>query len=546
MSDPIDREPTFEELFNASPETPEDDLVVGDDVTGTVVMINKESVFIDYGGKSEGWADRSEFFNEEDELTVAVGDEVTLKLVNYGRSGAQLGKTMRGRPGESGWRLLEDAQAADVSVEGVVSGTNKGGFEITVGGAKAFCPISQIDINYCEDPEVFVGQTLPFAVVEIDTSSHRAVLSRRRLLQQERDKLAVVTRERLEVGVDFEGVVTRLIPSGAIVDIGGLDGFVHVSEISREHVADPADRLKRGDNVSVRVTRIGTDDKGRDRIGLSMRALEPDPWEEGLGVQEGDRIRGIVRRLAAFGAFVEIMPGVDGLVPISEIAWERIGHPSEKLCENQNIEIEVMSVDYERQRISLSYKATLPPPAPVEHKVDDRETRSGNVIRRRTDRGSKAEVVEEAPVVDSRPPSDAWAEADAEANAKALSDAMDDSKEVATLKTPRIGVVTTGVVSAIMPYGMFIDLPECGAKARGLVHNSELGGVASNPQQGIQEGDSIEVEIVKIDELGRLGLSRKAVIERREREELARFQKDESRVKMNPLAAKLANLKLNK
>ncbi len=534
-------ESDFEQLLNESSWTPGDVYIrPGDDVRGTVVQISGEQVFIDYGGKAEGWAETAEFTGEDGTISIKIGDEVTLKCLEYGRSGAHLGTRLRESSADgAGMSALEDAYENGLAVDGLVKATNKGGFEVETMGVRAFCPVSQIDIHYCEEPESFVEQTLSFRIMEFDRDDKRVVLSRRALLEEEREKEAEATRQRLETGENFTGVVRKLMPYGAFVDFGGLEGFVHVSEVAHERIEDPAEKLSPGQTVDVQVISIKTDEKGKERIGLSIRALIPDPWETGLPFGPGDTVSGVVRNIQDYGAFVEVAPGVEGLLHISEIARERIGHPSERLTKGEVIDVYIKDLDTERRRVLLSLRALLAPPVEAEAAVDSSESRSGNVIRRRKAENAPASETKDAPEASA---SEQWADAGIHSE----SDETDAKAPV--IRTPKIGLVTTGTVGAVMPYGLFVDLPELGPKARGLLHISELSArEGEDPPRDIQEGDAMEVEIIRIDERGRLALSHRSVLLRREREEVARVQeKMQGNAKMGTLGDLFKNIKLDK
>lgn len=552
MTDKNSNEPSFEELLDAAEMQPGDmDARPGDTVSGVVVLINKDNVFIDWGGKGEGWAETAEFKNEEDELSIAVGDQVELKLLEFGRFGAHLGTRFRATPGgTAGLRMLEEAYESGMAIEGTVQGVNKGGFDISFAGAQAFCPISQIDNNYCEEPEVFLDTTHSFRVIEFDEDDRRVVVSRRVLLEEERLVQAEKTREQLELDAEFTAEVRKIMPYGVFVDFGGLEGFIHISEIAHERVEDPADFIHPGDKVEVKVISIKTDQKGKERIGLSRRALLTDPWEKGLPFTVDETIKGIVRRIEDFGAFVELTPGVDGLLHISEIALERIGHPSEKLTVGQEIDIFIKAIDTEKRRITLSIRSLLSMAAAENAAVvtaedeDDEKTRTGNVIRRRKSQQIEA-VEEDQDKIRELSEDEAWADADSAKEEPVSKDGAEDDKEKVSLLTPKIGLNLEGIIRTVMPYGIFVDLPACGPKASGLLHKSETNSGDTN--RGFTEGETLEVEIVKIDENGRIGLSQKAVTISLERAEMKKFQeKTKKEGSLGSLAGVFGNIKLKK
>ncbi len=527
----------FEKLLLESEKQPGDVYYrPGDKVPGEVVLISGDTIFIDFGGKGEGWTEVEEFTDENGKVTVSVGDKVNLLLLEFGPQGAHLGTRFR-QSGSDGvdMSILEEAFKSSLPVEGSVSSTNKGGFDIDVSGVHAFCPISQIEAGFVEEPEVFVGQTLSFKIIEFDEDDNRVVLSRRALLEEEREKAAVETRTYLEVGAVFNASVRKIMPYGVFMDIGGVDGFLHMSQIAHEHVEHPKDKISEGERYDVKVLSIETDAKGRERIGLSIKALLKDPWETGLPFESGDTVTGVVRRIEDFGAFVELAPGVDGLLHVSEIALERIDHPSDKLTPDQEVEVLIKQLDTQQRRISLSIRELLLPKTPVpelDHKDEIESQRKGNVISRK----KKMILPEDEPLPQNVSPEDQWLEAEKK----------EEPKE--KYQMPRMGLKTTGVIGSIMPYGVFINLPDCGPESRGLCHKSELTFADGEKfMKNLKEGDPIEVEIIRIDESGRLGLSHKSVVENNERQQVASFQKKlKAETSMGKMADIFKNIKLDK
>lgn len=321
-----------------------------------LVQVGEKDAFVDWGGPSEGTIAVAELKDDKGELRVPIGETFTA-IVR--KSEETLEFTVgRGKGGDLlRLRELQAAHEGDLVVGGKIKSTNKGGFEVDLSGVRAFCPFSQIDTLHCETPEEHVGKTYDFHIIAFERGGRNIVVSRRRIMEAAAKEQGQHTRETLEIGQVIEGGVRRLQPYGAFVDIGGVDGLVHVSQISRAHISDPRELLKVGQKVQVKV--IGIDALGtkKERISLSMKELETDPWE---GAEEkwtaGATVPGTVVRLTEFGAFVELAPGVDGLVHISEIASERIGHPSEVLEPKQKVEARILSVDPESRRISLTLR----------------------------------------------------------------------------------------------------------------------------------------------------------------------------------------------
>jgi small subunit ribosomal protein S1 len=469
-------EETFESLFESNPDVPDErGAQPGDRVTGVVTRVTDEVVFVDIGAKSEGMVHATEFLSEEGVVEVAEGDSLELKVLSSGPEGVVLSRGMKLRGGREAVQAIEEAWAGQIPIEGRVMGVNKGGFDVEIGKVRAFCPISQIDATFCEHPEVFVGLKDLFQVTEFAEGGRRIVLSRRKLLEARARARAEELRERLTEGAEVEGRVMRIQPFGAFIDIGGLEGLCHVSEISRARVNDPSEVLKEGQEVRVKVLKV-EEVNGKLRVGLSMKALEQDPWVSGVPVQEGQVITGKVARIQPFGAFVEIAPGVDGLVHVSQISWQRVAHPSAVLTEGQAVEARVLSIDPVKRRIALSIKEANRPEVSAEEAEAAREW-------------NERPAREEAPVV-----------------------------------TPFVGAQYDGIVDGVKPYGLFIRLPGAGQRVRGLLPNEETGVAhGADMRKEFPDGTAMKVEVIAIDDRGRLRLSRKAVFDREERAEVAAY-----------------------
>jgi small subunit ribosomal protein S1 len=248
---------------------------------------------------------------------------------------------------------LQQAQELGIPVEGVVTEVVKGGLSVDVAGVRGFCPASQIDVRFIDDLATYVGQKLLFRITRYEPRN--LVLSRRALLEEDNAKRAIETRKKLEPGAVLRGKVVGFKPFGAFIDLGGIEGMLHVSELGYARVEKPEDMLSLGQEVDVAVLKIEPGDKG-DRISLSLKALASDPWREvAATLVEGTRVKGKITRLQPFGAFVELAPAVEGLVHISELgAGRRINHPKEVVSAGQEIEAVVLSIDHERHRIGLS------------------------------------------------------------------------------------------------------------------------------------------------------------------------------------------------
>ncbi len=338
---------------------------LGDRVSARIVGFGETSAFVDLGGKAEGIVPLDQLTDEQGERTVAVGDTVTGVVAAMEDDVAVL--RVRSGHGPAAPQELLQAHAAGIPVDGTVQAAVKGGVEVNVGGVRGFCPISQLDLRYVEDAAAFVGRKLAFRVTRCEPGRGKSlnlVLSRRALLEEEARARAEAARAALAVGRVVKGTVTSLTSYGAFVDLGGVEGLLHVSELGHGRVEHPREVLAIGEEVEVAVTRIEPPDaKGRERIALSRRSLAPDPWVvESAQLAPGTRRSGRVSRLETFGAFVELAPGVDGLLHLSELAAARgreLRHARDAAKVGETIDVIVQSVDAAARRISL----TVAPPA---------------------------------------------------------------------------------------------------------------------------------------------------------------------------------------
>jgi small subunit ribosomal protein S1 len=331
----------------------------GDEVRGKIISIGRDAAFVDLGSKSDGVIELAELRDADGKLTVAVGDELQARVVEVsGTSGAIVLKRMLGR-GAEGKAELEQAFQHQIPVEGLITGVNKGGVEVQIAGVRAFCPISQLEQRHVEDAQSFVGQKLQFRITRYEVSGPKVniVVSRRMLLDEESAAQAAVTREKLQPGAVVKGRVTALKDYGAFVDLGGLEGMLHVSQLGFQRVAHPKDVLTVGQEIEVQVLKIekSDDPKRPERVSLSLKSLEKDPWSDvATRFYEGARASGVVKRLETFGAFVEVAPGVEGLVHVSELGKNRpLRHAREATAVNAKLDVVVLAVDADKRRLSL-------------------------------------------------------------------------------------------------------------------------------------------------------------------------------------------------
>ncbi len=457
---------------------------IGDKLRVKVVHIGSDSVFFEVSKTQQGHAARGDYVNDKTgELSVRIGDTVDAFVVGI-KDGVVLSPRLGKDMIDVG--MLEEAKHNQIPVDGTITGVNKGGFEVSLGGSsRGFCPTGQIDVNFVEDPNTMIGKTLSFLVREVKEGGKNVVLTRRALLEKERAEKAKKLRETIGVGAIIDGVITRIQPFGAFVDLGGLDGLIPVSELSFNRVASPEDVVKVGDAVRVEVIRIEQDPKrpGQERIGLSLKSQLEDPFTaHAHELVPGSTLVGRVSRLEAYGAFVELFPGLEGLVHVSEITDRRIRHPEDVLKVDEHVQVRVKDVEADRRRVSLSMREADPNAAFAE-----------------------ALAAEAAPAVAKGP------------------------------QKPKLGrgARCDGVVDRIERYGVFLNLFAEGAADGGepigsaLMPASETGTPrGSDLGKAFPLGTKVPVLIIDTDDRGRLKASKIAREQAEERAVFDQFKSD--------------------
>jgi small subunit ribosomal protein S1 len=464
VEEPPPDDGSFADLLAASEkhEAPVRRVKVGEKVTGTIFQLGADTAFVSLGGRSEAMIELRELKDAEGILRLGVGDTVEAYVLEAGARGTLLTRTLS--KGSASLAMLAEARTSGLPVEGLVLAINKGGFEVAVGEARAFVPMSQMDLRFVEKPDQFIGERLKFRVTEV--RERKVVLSRRALLEEEQKALAASTRATLDVGKVVQGRVTAVREFGAFVDLGGIEGLVPVAEMSHARVGRPSDVVKVGDEVEVEVLRLeppqpNSPDKAKhkERITLSMRARQEDPWAAAAAsIHDGDRLTGKVVRLQPFGAFVELRPGVDGLIHISALSDRRIAHPRDAVSVGDEVTVQVEKIDSAEKRVGL------------------RLVRDGELVGAGTPAPSEAqESVEKAPT--ARP---------------------------ASAPRPKVGEVVTGQVDRIEPYGIFLTFPG----GRGLIPASETGTERGTDLRRVYNlGQELKVAILEVDATGKIRLS---------------------------------------
>jgi small subunit ribosomal protein S1 len=328
----------------------------GDVVKGKVVRIDKDEVLVDIGYKSEGVIPSHELsirksVNPADE--VEQGEEVDALVLTKEDADGRLILSKKRARFEKAWRRIEAAAESGEPVEGNVIEVVKGGLILDL-GVRGFLPASLVDIRRVHNLDEFMGQTLECKVIELNRSRNNVVLSRRAVLEEERKEVREQILGRLEPGQVVEGKISNIVDFGAFVDLDGIDGLIHISELSWSHVNHPSEVVAIGDTVRIKVLDI---DRDRQRISLGLKQTQEDPWQRVISAHRpGDVLGGTVTKVVAFGAFVEILPGVEGLVHISELADHHVESPSEVVEPGAALDVKILEIDEERRRLSLSIK----------------------------------------------------------------------------------------------------------------------------------------------------------------------------------------------
>jgi small subunit ribosomal protein S1 len=533
----IGGEEDFRSLFERSLKQPKQ----GEVVTGRVVLVGRDAVTIDIGYKSEGTIPIQEFTTRDGEVTVHEGDEVD---VYFEASDTESGDIVLSRHKAEQfkvWHEIEKAYEREGAVEGTIVGKVKGGLKVDI-GVPAFLPGSHADLRPTRNLDRYVGQRGRFAILKFNRSRGNVVVSRRAVLERERTALKSETLKVLEEGVILEGTVKNITDYGAFVDLGGIDGLLHVTDMSWGRVGHPSEVLNVSDRVKVVVLKY---DPERERVSLGMKQIMVDPWTtiaERLPINA--RIKGKVVSLTDYGAFVEIERGIEGLVHVSEMSWtKRVTHPSKVLEVGQEVEVQVLDIDPVNRRISLGLKQTEPNPwetVRINHPVGARIT---GKIKSITDFGLFVEVEENIDglvhVSDLhwtkkvKHPSELYRKGD-EVEAVVLGIDVDNERislgikqltEDPWVQVPKRyapGTRVKGAVTSVTDFGVFVELEE---GVEGLVHVSQLSTERiDKPSSLFKPGDVVEAEVTNVDSREkRIGLSVKALRKSEERADMEAY-----------------------
>ena len=351
MSDNSSNQESFADLFKDDG-PPKKQLSPGQKIKAVVVDVSQNSIFLDVGEKSEGFVDRKELEDETGDLTVKTGDTLEVYFLSSARNEMLFTTKIGG--GSTSRAHLEDAFRSGIPLEGFIKKEIKGGFEVTVAGSiRTFCPYSQMDIKRISDPEKYIEQHMLFKITEYKENGRNIILSRRIILEEEREEKREVLKETLQEGMTVKGTITSIRDFGAFVDIdGGIEGLIPISEIGWSRIENIQEILTEEQTVEVVIMKL---DWKNERFSFSLKQALPDPWQSvSQRLPVGSFHSGTVVRLAKFGAFVSLAEGIDGLIHISKLGGgRRINHPKEVLEEGQTVDVKIENIDTEQKRLSL-------------------------------------------------------------------------------------------------------------------------------------------------------------------------------------------------
>lgn len=330
-------------------------LEVGDKVNGEILNITDSYIFVSLGGKRDAYAEKVDYKDKKGNLNYKVGDILKGYVVKYSETETLIAKSLLA----VNMSVLEEAYEGKIPIRGKVTSLTKGGYNVDISGIRVFCPLSHIDGKLVVDPQQYVSETYDFRIIDFKDNGRNIVVSRRAILDEEKDRIKLETLANLHIGSVVQGVVMRLTSFGAFVELGGIEGLLHISQFSWTHIDSPSDVLNIGDTIEAKVIKL----KG-EKVSLSMKALQENPLDKAFEeLQAGDIVKCKVLRNLPFGSFVEIKSGVEGLIPISELArGRRVANPSEVISEGDMVEAQILKVDKDKRKISLSLKGLQPDP----------------------------------------------------------------------------------------------------------------------------------------------------------------------------------------
>ena len=518
----------------------------GEVVRGIVLSIDDDHVQIDVGFKSEGLVPSWEFMDDDGTLLIKPGDHVDVLIEESEDQSGRIVLSKEKADRLMVWEEISRAYKADQPVEGQVVSRVKGGLAVDI-GVKAFLPGSQVDLRPVRNLEHVVGQKLKFKIIKFNKRRGNIVLSRRALLETERQKLRAETLETLSPGQIVDGVIKNLTDYGAFIDLGGIDGLLHVTDMSWGRVNHPSELFHVGDEIKIKVLKF---DPESERVSLGLKQIQPDPWvDASVRYPIGKRLQGKVVSLAEYGAFVELEPGIEGLIHVSEMSWtKRVKHPSKVLSAGDDVESVVLDVDERERKLSLGMKQIEPNPWDVIADTYPIGTKVTGVVRNITNFGvflgleegidGLVHVSDISWTEQIKHPSEKFKKGD-ELEAVVLKIDKENEKfslgikqlqpnpwdEI--LKKYPVGGEVTGEVTNVADFGAFVKL---GEGIEGLIYSSELSAErVDDPGEVVKPGEQVTALVTRVDPVEqKISLSIRALTNKEQRDELKRLAEQQS------------------
>jgi small subunit ribosomal protein S1 len=515
----------------------------GEIVRGTVVGVSDKYVMVDIGYKSEGVVPREEFVDRSGALTVKAGDEVDVLIKSLENQDGYAILSRAAAVQVQSWEKLRRAHQNHETITGRVTERIKGGLKVDLEGIPAFLPGSQVDVRPVRNLESFMNQDIEVRVIKLNRKRGNVVVSRKAVLEEEASHKKTETLGQIEEGVVMEGIVKNITDYGAFIDLGGIDGLLHIIDMSWGRIQSPGDIIKVGDTIQVKVLKF---DREKERISLGYKQLMPDPWQSvAERYPKESRVRGKVVSLTDYGAFIEIEPGVEGLVHVTEMTWsKRLKHPSKLLNIGQEVEAVVLDVDSHNRRISLGIKQIAPDPWETLIERYHIGSRVTGKVRSLTDFGAFVEIEDGIDglvhVSDIswtkriKHPSDVLKKnqtvdaviTNIDLEGRRLSLSIKDLEPNAWdrfFETHKVGDTVTGKVVRFANFGAFVEIEE---GIEGLCHVSELSdGRVEKPEDAVKIGQVMPFKILKLDPAQKkIGLSARAVGKENDPEDVRTYQ----------------------